>query len=71
MAKTPEQMWHETDMKIDAENRAKQLALAHWQYVESVSQFHYITAFEHGFKHGFDDGFKDGVELAKHSAKGN
>lgn len=63
MAKTPEQMWHETDMKIDA----KQLALAHWQYVESVlrahqasieiitvAQFHYMTAFEHGFKHGVE-----------------
>lgn len=50
--------------------RSKELADAHWQYVEGVLEkafgacahgrmeeigFHYKTAFEHGYKHGLED----------------
>lgn len=50
-------------------SRAKELADAHWGYIESlliahgepketmpIVEFHYKAAFEHGYKHGIEDG---------------
>ena len=49
-------------------NRAKELAEAHWGYIQKVLgthdvsnsqiekiKFHYITSFIHGYKHGVED----------------
>ena len=53
------------------ENRAEELAQAHWDYIESLlkaheviaeeiqtAEFHYISAFIHGYKHGVEDSGK-------------
>ena len=48
-------------------DKAKELAEAHWSYVEkvllttdphvdvTVAKFHYISAFIHGFKHAYEE----------------
>lgn len=48
--------------------RAKDLARAHWSYIEGIlkahdhvertvvtARYHYLTAFEHGYKHAIED----------------
>ena len=53
------------------ENKAEELAQAHWGYIESLLkihsvldekikmvEFHYKTAFIHGYKHGVEDSGK-------------
>ena len=63
MIKTAYQIQEESES-----NKAKELAEAHWKYIESVLEqhcidrmeidnaaFHYKTAFVHGFKHGVEE----------------
>ena len=68
--------WHSDEIKTESSNlpkvdpleRAKELANAHWEYVEDLLHthlhptaevrkinFHYQSAFEHGYKHAIED----------------
>ena len=62
----------------DVQERATELAEAHWEYIEalltahgedvemlSVAEFHYKEAFKHGYKHGHEDCYQDNTGLIK------
>ena len=47
--------------KFDAE-QLKRMADLHWEYTQSVGEFHYKSAMIHGYGHGYEHGQKDGYE---------
>ncbi len=50
------------------ERLAKELAEAHWKWLESLLHKVYVEAMEHGYKHGWADRVSDEVEAFRLTA---